>query len=133
MHSTAEKVSYCLEQFRQSDSKSAFFGLIESDKSVIPELISIFRTEQDDKVREFIVEVVWQHRDPSVISFLGEALQDHSAAVWQQAIDGLVTLASSAALTQLQTARTRRFVLEADAEDFRSWIDEAIEQIESNS
>jgi len=51
--------------------------------------------------------------------------------MWKQALNGLVTLASPEALEALKSERARQFKRERDAEAFRSWIEEAIGQVEA--
>jgi hypothetical protein len=119
------RISDCIESCRQGqDRYGAREALIETDHAILPELIETFRAESDTDVREFLVEIIWQHRQPSIISFLGETLGDSEPRVWQQAIDGLVALASPAALEVLRKARV------VATGEFRSWLDEAIEQVE---
>jgi hypothetical protein len=55
----------------------------------------------------------------------------YNSAVWKQALDGLVTLASPQALEVLKAAKTRQFSQQKDTEEFHRWLDEAIEQAES--
>jgi len=127
----AFQMSDYLQWLREGRREEAFFALLEMDHGVLPELIAAFRAEPDHQVRAFIVEVVWQHRQPSVIPFLGEALCDSEPAVWQQAMDGLVSLGSPAALGVLRSARTRQFRRPRDADSFLASLEEAIAQVES--
>lgn len=98
---------------------------------VLPDLIAAFRGEPDGDVRAFLVEIVWQSREPSVIPFLGEALNDSDAAVWKQALDGLVSLGSPAALAALHAAAARQLPTRQRTEEFRCWLAEAVGQAES--
>ena len=123
MTAFASQVADCLGRYRQGDREGAFFGLVETDHAVLPDLMAAFRTESDSRVRAFLVEVIWQHRQQSVIQFLGEALHDSEPVVWRQALDGLVTLASPAALEVLRSAR------QSGTDEFRSWLAEAEKQI----
>ena len=79
--------------------------------------------EDDAIVRSLLVEATWQHRNPSVIGFLADALRDPMPVVWKQALDGLVTLASPESMRVLRSAADQ----ECDAERC-AWIEEAIEQ-----
>jgi hypothetical protein len=126
MKSYAAQIADCLGAWRQGDpdGSAAWHTLVEMDDAAVPELIGVFKAESDASVREFLVEVIWQHREPSTIAFLGQALNDPEPVVWQQALDGLVTLASPAALRVLYATR------DSAAGDFRSWIEEAIRQVE---
>jgi hypothetical protein len=127
------QITGILQQFREGHREDAFFGLLEMDHEVLPELMAVFRAERDVQVRAFIVEVVWQHRQQSVIPFLGEALHDSEPVVWREALDGLVALASPAALEILRSARTRRFPNPRDTDEFRHWLEEAIVQAEGGT
>jgi hypothetical protein len=127
----AEQIAEYLHCLREGDAERAFHGLLESSHDILPALSAAFWSESDSRVREFLVQVVWQHRQQSTIPFLGEALLDPEPRVWQEAIDGLVALASPAALDVLRAARTRQFPQAAEAEDFRCWLDEAIEQAQA--
>lgn len=127
MSAATPQVVEHLQQFQKGDRVPAFFGLVEMDHRILPELMEAFRSQRDSQVRAFLVEVIWQHRQSSVVSFLDEALQDSAPEVWKQAVDGLVTLASPEALEVLRAAKSRRL----DSGGFYQWIDEAIDQTES--
>lgn len=120
-----------LRRFRQGDHDGPFFALLETNHEIIPELVAAFRDEPEGEVRAFLVEVIWQHRQPSAIPILSQALHDADPKVWKQAMDGLVTLASRAALDALRSARNRHFPAPHQTDEFRSWVEEAIEQVES--
>src|SRR3954447_19411695 len=108
MQRFAPQIAYYLEMFRSGDADNAFHGLLEIDRDILPELMEVFRSERDIRVRELLVEVIWEYRERSVIPFLGEALSDIEPRIWRQALNGLVTLASPAALDVLRAARTRQ-------------------------
>ena len=125
------QIDYYLRRFRQGDRDNAFHGLLEMEHTILPDLMTLFQTESDSRVREFLVEVIWQHRQQAAIPFLGQTLLDSNPQVWRQALDGLVALASPAALDALRDARTRRFPRQLETEEFRRWLEEAIEQAEA--
>ncbi|MCU0914204.1 MAG: HEAT repeat domain-containing protein [Planctomycetes bacterium] len=129
----AAQIADWLQRFREGRRDEAFFGLLEMGHAVLPELMAVFRAERDVQVRAFLVEVIWQHRQSSAISLLGEALRDPEPAVWQEALDGLVTLVSPAALEVLRSARTWQFSDPRTAEEFRGWLEEAIAQAEARA
>ena len=126
-----QQIDGCLQRFREGDRDTAFFGLLELEHDVLPTLMTKFHTEHDSDIRAFLVEVIWQHRQPSVVPFLGKTLYDGEPEVWKQAMDGLVALASPPALDALQSARARPFPSQREAEEFLRWIDEAVEQVET--
>ena len=117
--------------FRNGDRDAAFFGLLEMGHQIDPALMGIFRNERDRIVRALLVEVIWQHRQASVIPFLGEAVQDAATEVWKQALDGLVSLASAESLAVMQSARDRRPSESRESSEYCRRVDEAIEQAES--
>ena len=153
MPTCSPRIAYYLEQLRQGQVDSAYHGLLETNYEMLPELIAVFRTETDTRTREFLLGVIWERweqamaryagdalrdyqegREPAVtlartiIPLLGEALLDPEPLVWRQALDGLVGFASPAAMDVLRAARTRQFERQQDTEEFRRWLEEAIEQ-----
>lgn len=130
MPTFAPQIAYYLERLRQGKGDDAYHGLLEMPHEILPELIAAFRAETDTHIREFLVGVIWEHRQQSVIPFLGGALLDPEPPVWKQALDGLVAFASPAALDALRAARTRQFPGKRETEEFRRWLEEAIEQAE---
>jgi hypothetical protein len=131
MQTFAPQIAYYLHEFRHGDNENAFHRLVEMDHEILPHLIAAFRVEKDARVREFLVEVIWQHRQQSVIPFLGEVLFDSDPRVWKEALNGLVVLASPAALDALRAARTRQFRQQRETIEFCRWLEEAIEQAET--
>jgi hypothetical protein len=126
---TTSQIQTYLEDVRKGkDRQNAFCALTTMSHDVLPGLIEAFKKEQDKQVRAFLVETIWQHRQQSVIPFLAEALHDPEPDVWKEALDGLVTLASTQAVEALRSAKQRQFKHDKDAQEFREWIDEAIEQ-----
>jgi len=130
MQTSTPQITEYLDRFRQGDSDAAFFGLLEMEHEILPELMAAYRNEPTPRVRAFLVEVIWQHRQPLAIPFLGEALHDVESVVWKEAFNGLITLASPAALDVLRLARARHLTRQRDTDEFRSWLEEAIEQAE---
>ena len=71
-----DAVEYNIERARSGDLEGAFHGLRKLDHSTLPAMQVAYRFEIDPIVRSLIVEAIWQHRQPSVIGFLADALQD---------------------------------------------------------
>ena len=69
--------------FAEATAQRAFHGLLEMENTVVPALIDGFHNEDDADTREFLVEVIWQHRQVSAIPFLSETLFDEDPAVWK--------------------------------------------------
>ncbi len=133
MQRFASQIDYYLEMVRRGDTDNAFHGLLEIDRDILPELMVVFRSEQDVAVREFLVEVIWEYREQSAIPFLREVLFDSESRIWRQALNGLVALTSPAALEALRAARSREFPGQRDTQEFRRWLEEAIEQAETGA
>ncbi len=127
MNPVAAQVRYYLELFRQGRRDDALHGLLEMDDAGLADLETAFRTCTDGGARGFLIHVIWQHRQPSIISLLGEAVMDSDPRVWREALDGLVTLSSPASVEALRAAKKRR-----RGEDFQQWVNEAIEQAETH-
>jgi hypothetical protein len=117
-----------IDRFRSGDEEAALHGLIELPDNALAELIEYFRSEELAPIRALIVKALWERRDSS-ITFLGEALRDPEEEVWQEALDGLVTLGSTQSLEVLQTAKTSGSSRQGNDRRFQLWIEEAIEQV----
>jgi HEAT repeat protein len=124
-----ELLDNALRHFRNGDGDS-FFQLLHMDRRLLPLLPAEYRTTADSELREFLVRVTWEYRDPTTIPFLATALRDPADRVWKQAIDGLVTIGSPEAISVLRAA----YDTAAKAGPFderRDWLREAIEQCEA--
>lgn len=128
MHS--EEISRQIDKFRSGDEEGALHGLIELPDEALPQLIEYFRSESLAPIRALVVKAVWERRNPMVIPFLGEALRDFEEEVWQEALDGLVALASANALAVLQSAKTHGSTRAENNRRFQLWVEEAIEQVQ---
>ncbi len=124
----ASPITYYLERYRQGDTENAFCGLAQVDHEALPELMAEFRAAPETDLRAFLLNVVWQHRQTSAIPLLGQALREGETAFWRQAMDGLVAMACPEALEALRMGRSRQFPEERDTQEFRAWLEEAIEQ-----
>lgn len=133
MPTFAPQIAYYLKRYREGDADNAFHSLLEMKHAILPELMAEFRAATDTQLRVFLLSVIWQHRQQSVIPFLGEALFDAESRVWRQALDGLVALASPAALDVLRAGRSRQFPKQRDTEEFSRWLEEAVEQAETET
>jgi hypothetical protein len=117
------RLNSLLRELKTSSRENAYHSLIELDTSALPMLQEAFRTETDPNIKAILVEAIWQSRQPVVIPFLAEALDNIYPQVWKAAIDGLVAILHNDAMAALESARHR------SAGDKREWIDEAIKQV----
>jgi hypothetical protein len=118
-----------LQRFRSGAEEEAFFELLEMPGDVMSTLTIAFRTEQDPAIRALLIKVAWQRGDRQAIAFLAEAVNQSDEEIWQEALDGLVALASPEALAVLMAARTRELADESATKRFQSFVSEAIEYI----
>jgi hypothetical protein len=125
----ATEIREILKKFSSGAEEEAFFELLESPGDVLPAITTAFRTEHNPKLRAFLVKVAWQRRDPNALHFMTEALNQADEEAWQEALDGLVTLASHEALAVLRAAKTRELADAAATKRFQSFVSEAIEYI----
>ncbi len=104
-----------------SGPDGAWHALSQAPDVILPLLMNAYAGAADQ--RAFLVEVVWQHRNPHTLPFLATAVKDSSAPVWKVALDGLVAMKAVVALSRL-----REHSLQTGLEDKVAWLDEAIEQ-----
>ena len=118
-----------LERFRNGAEEEAFFELLEMPGDVMPPLTTAFRTEQNPALRAFLVKVAWQRGDRQAIALLAEAINQSDEQIWQEALDGLVALASPETVAVLTAAKTRKLADESATHRFQSCVTEALEYI----
>jgi hypothetical protein len=129
MTAYSAQIEKCIQKYEQGKREHAFHSLTKADDDILPELIDAFNNESKAEIQAFLVQVIWQHREPSIIPFLGSLLSSSGPLIWKEALDGLVTLASPEALEALISARSRNFPRKQDTEEFQEWLEEAIEQV----
>jgi|SRR5262245_45830588 len=122
-------VAEVLVLFRAGEEERAFFALVHTMPGLQSALAEAFREEKDAHVRAFLVKVLWEQRDPAVLSLLADALGDRNAEVWKEALNGLVTLASPQSLDILGRALEESISGRAEQKKFGSWVSEAIGQV----
>jgi len=125
----ATDIREILEKFHRGAEEEAFFELLEMPGDVMSALTTAFRTEQNPALRGFLVKVAWQRGDRQAIALLAEAVNESDEEIWQEALDGLVALASPEAVAVLTAARTRELADRSETQRFQSWVSEAIEYI----
>ena len=131
-NSEDEYIRFYLGRLRAGDHDAPFHSLLELGPRVVPRLVDAFRTESSSRVRAELVRIIWNTRAPGIVPFLGQALDDIDAEVWKSALDGLVAAGSSEAVMVLQANLARTFADLRSQVEFRSWVEEAIAQIEGD-
>jgi hypothetical protein len=121
----SDAIEYYLAMARSDRVEDAFHGLLELPENLTSALREAYLAEADGSTRAFLVEVIWQRRQASSIPFLVEALDDPHPEAWKQALDGLCTLGAVGELRALESAPRQL------DEERRTWIAEAIEQLDA--
>ena len=125
----ATDIREILERFRSGAEEEAFFELLEMPSDIVPALTTAFRTEQNSALRAFLIKVAWQRGDRQAIALLAEAVNQSDEQIWQEALDGLVALASPQALAVLMAVKTRELSDRSATRRFQSCVTEALEYI----
>ena len=100
-----EKVNYYIERLDGEDSVNAFHSLIQLPASVVPIIIRRYNLEDDIEFKSKLIEVIWQIRDESCKEFLYECFDDNEDEIWEEALNGIVALASSEDVEKLELKR----------------------------
>jgi HEAT repeat protein len=97
-------VEYYVGLLRAGDFEGAFFGLIDLDDEVLPDLFTAHAQEAEPAVRSGILRIIWEFRTPEAVPLLLEQLRDRNTKGWRAALDGLVTLASFDGIAGMEAA-----------------------------
>lgn len=106
------------------EEENAFQALTEAGEHILPWLEAAYWKEPSPERRVAITEIIWEYRNPASLAFLALALADPAESVWQEALNGMVTIGGCEAKNLLQSA-----LAQADPKK-HEWIVEAIEQVE---
>jgi len=118
-----EQVAHYLQSLSGPDFENAYHGLIELGPDGIPYLENECKTAIDTRTRTTCVRIASSTHSLRAIPLLREALDQREAAVWKEALDGLVSLGGHRALEVMHQVRART------ESDKAQWLDEAIQQI----
>jgi hypothetical protein len=125
-----DHITTLINQLGDPDSENTFFQLLEEGKECIPLLIEAYSLEESLKIRVRLLEVIWQIRNPDILSFLAEQLRSAEPEIWKMALDGIVALRTPFAATLLQAEIDRVSELDPASERL-SWFYEALNQLDS--
>ena len=103
--------------------EDSFFALLEARDDILPMLEAQYQKEASQKLRTIIVRIIWEHRNKNSLVFLAHALSDPSDMVWQEALNGIVTIGGEHAKEQL------RIALRTANSNKANWIVEALDQM----
>lgn len=106
--------------------EDSFFALLEAGDDILPKLEAKFQKESSQERRKLLVRIIWEHRNYTSLIFLAQALSDPAAIVWQEALNGIVTIGGEDAEEQL------RIVLRTSTANKANWIIEALEQMKDS-
>lgn len=129
----SEPLQEYLRQLHQPNHADAFFRLIEADDALVPRLIEAYHAEDNPQVRATLIDIIWQHRLPSSLNFLAQALHDEHPEVWKVALDGIVGIGGDAALALLMQHRDQLQSNPGSSDVRLRWIEEALQQLAGNA
>ena len=121
-------VQHYVVELRYGDSDNAFHCLTEADAAIVPLLVAEFTRHTDATFRRDLVDVIAEFGSPESVRFFAKRLLDEH---WKTALDFLVGQHSPEAIAALEQARSRTFATQAATDEFRVWLEEAIEQATS--
>ena len=94
-----EEFQYYLQRLEEENS---FFALIEAGAEILPLLEAQFSIESSPQRRRIITRIIWEYRAPSSLAFLASVLYDPDESVWQEALNGIITIGGEAAVAVLR-------------------------------
>jgi hypothetical protein len=121
-------VDHYLAEWEGARWANAYHSLIELGPVILPELLDRFSRARLSAFRAVLVEIARQLRCDEAGPILQAALRDPAPAVWKEALDGLVGLASPLALQILEEARKGAPPPGVEASEWESWLGEALDQ-----
>jgi HEAT repeat protein len=121
-------VEHYLREWDSSGWAGAYHSLVELGPRVLPELEKHLGTSRDARFRAALVELARHLHSDDALPIFEAALRDPSPQVWKAALDGLVDLASAAALLLLQEAAGREPPGRTAPSDWEAWVQEALQQ-----
>jgi HEAT repeat protein len=128
MTDVAALVEHYLREWDSTGWPRAYHSLIELGDPALPELQSHFLITSDPALRIALVEIATQMHSTGALPLFAVALRDKAPSVWKTALDGLVDLASPDAILLLEQAVAALPPGHTNEVEWRSWLDEALEQ-----
>jgi len=130
-NSLSEFIQCQVAELRRGNRENAYKALMDfDDPASVPLLIAAFFGDTDASFRNHLLMVIAKFRLPDTFSFFTERLFDD---YWRIALDYLVAQGTPEALAVLERGRERTFDARREADEFRVWLDEAIEQAKQGS
>jgi HEAT repeat protein len=127
MRSLPALVDHYLTEWGSSRWGGAYHSLVELGPQILPELEARFADSPSPAFRAELAQIGRQLRSEDALALFRMALQDEAPVVWKEALDGLVALASTAAIQLLEQALEDP-PAPADFSEWQAWIGEALEQ-----
>jgi HEAT repeat protein len=121
-------VDHYLREWDSRGWASAYHSLVELGPQVLAVLEKRLATSRDGTFRAALVELAGQLHSEEALPLFEAALRDPSPEVWKAALDGLVALASPAALLLLEEAAEREPPGRTDVAEWEAWLREARQQ-----
>lgn len=123
---TKNLVAIYLKKLKDHEDENAYHSLVELGSEVTPFLIEAYHEDVCREIRNEIVHILWQSRDPQVIPVLGSILLKKDE--WREALDGLLAFGNKQAIREITNGLARAFVSDKDKAEFDRWLLEALDQ-----
>lgn len=120
-----EFVTDCVRRLSGPHADDAWHRLVEAGPEVIPSIVRTLRTGIQPRIQAELVRALASYRSSDTITVLSDLVVSGESEVWKAALDALVTVGGDDARRALQQAS------HLAAGERRSWIAEAIEQVDS--
>src|SRR5262249_26726196 len=121
-------VDHYLREWDSREWAAAYHALVELGPDVLPVLQERLSETNDGALRAALVQVARQMRSAQAVPLFEAALRDAEPEVWKEALDGLVVLASPAAVAVLAAALDADPPGRTSPEDWQAWGREALVQ-----
>jgi HEAT repeat protein len=125
---TAVLVEHYLLEWDSRGWASAYHSLIQLGPEILPALERRIAGSRNGAFRAALVELARQFHSAEAVHLFDAALRDPASAVWKEALDGLVDLASPESIRVLEDALQQGPPRGTSPEDWSSWLSEALDQ-----
>jgi hypothetical protein len=125
-----ERVDYYLNELCGENADDAFHSLLEAPDKAVPFIIEGYTKLTDSEVRATVIKILAERKGRLIMPFFERALQDQDELVWKAALNALVSIGAGEPLSILLRTKSRLKILGDDK--FMRWLDEAIEELESD-
>ena len=104
-----EVVRYYIDMLQTVNGESALHSLMELHFDCTECLKKAYFRESNPDIKQLIVHAIWQYRDRRLLNFLLDVLEhEDTESVWQEALDGIITLRETGLLESLKDVSQKK-------------------------